>query len=212
MCRACPWGYANMIACSPISTCIKNMSHLSGCTQRQMTSWISGVTPRAPSGTCCFCFSSDHLKLKYSEISVLKTNKCLSVIGFQAVNVSGFRPSISKQRNNLYTSTVRSIISSRFRLKTCLGKSLGSEHTTLRHIVPRQGMIPKITCNARSSSWIQGCVPGLIFGFLVSYSTSEPVHAEALQAKQNKDQDCDSSSVSHSHGKQVYTDYSIIGE
>lgn len=201
-----------MITFSSVVTRVKHVSLLSGCAQRQMASWISSFTPRAPSQTSCLSFSTEHLKLKYSDISVLKTNKCLSAIGIQMINARFFRPSISKQRNNFYTSSIRSIISSRFRLKTCLRKSLGSEHTALRHIVPRQGMSPNITCSARSSTWLQGCVPGLIFGLLLYYSTSEPVHAEVLHAKKNQDQDCDSSSVSHSHGKQVYTDYSIIGE
>ncbi|KAK1397561.1 OTU domain-containing protein [Heracleum sosnowskyi] len=37
------------------------------------------------------------------------------------------------------------------------------------------------------------------------------VNAEVLHATKNADEECGSSSVSHSHGKQVYTDYSIIG-
>jgi hypothetical protein len=56
----------------------------------------------------------------------------------------------------------------------------------VRYFVPRKERIfPKI----------------FVFGLLVCYSSSEPVHAEVSQAKEDQ----------MSHGKKVYTDYSVIG-
>ncbi|CAK9173470.1 unnamed protein product [Ilex paraguariensis] len=46
---------------------------------------------------------------------------------------------------------------------------------------------------------------------LVCNSKPEPVHAEVAEVNENKGGDCDSSSTSFSHGKKVYTDYSVIG-
>lgn len=110
------------------------------------------------------------------------------------------------------TPTGKLIITSAYPLKTHLHRSLCCEYTSLRNLVPRQGLSPKSTCTVRSSYWMLGSVPAsLIVGILV-YSTSDPVNAEALHATKSADEDSGSSSVSHSHGKQVYTDYSIIGE
>ncbi|KAE9466023.1 hypothetical protein C3L33_02071, partial [Rhododendron williamsianum] len=47
----------------------------------------------------------------------------------------------------------------------------------------------------------------LIGGLLVCNSTSEPVHAEAAHSEENQEDP----SVTFSHGKKVYTDYSITG-
>lgn len=58
-------------------------------------------------------------------------------------------------------------------------------------------------------SWPRGCASaGLIGGLLVCNSTSEPVHAEAAHSEENQEDP----SVTFSHGKKVYTDYSITGE
>lgn len=108
--------------------------------------------------------------------------------------------------------TGKIIVTSTSPRKAHLHRSLCCEYTSLRNLVHRQGLTPKSTCNVWPSSWMQRSVPScLIVGFLV-YSTSEPVNAEVLHATKNTDEECGSSSVSHSHGKQVYTDYSIIGE
>ncbi|KAF7129077.1 hypothetical protein RHSIM_Rhsim10G0085800 [Rhododendron simsii] len=48
---------------------------------------------------------------------------------------------------------------------------------------------------------------GLIGGHLVCNSTFEPVHAEAAHSEENQEDP----SVTFSHGKKVYTDYSITG-
>ena len=79
----------------------------------------------------------------------------------------------------------------------------------VRLLVPKQGVLPKIKCNVGSVSWPQGCASaGLMFALLVCYSSSEPVHAESAQKKEDKKGEC----YTNSHGKKVYTDYSITGE
>lgn len=47
---------------------------------------------------------------------------------------------------------------------------------------------------------------------MACYSTSEPVHAEAACEKEDNEENSDSSHVKLSHGKKVYTKYSVIGE
>lgn len=182
-----------------------NSGHLRGCFQSLMSNQICGGMSQAPSSTCCFSLSTPSRKPIYSDMSISKTSSYSSII-------SCFGTVISKQRSHCHTLTVKSIASSRRTRKTSLDISLGSQNINVRLLVPKQGMIPKIKCNVGPVSLLQGCASaGLIFGLLVCYSTSEPVHAEAPQSKENKEDDCDSSSVSFSHGKKVYTNYSVIG-
>ena len=82
----------------------------------------------------------------------------------------------------------------------------------MRVFVPKQRMFPKVDCNVGPISLPPGSASaGLIFGLLVCYSTFEHVHAEAARDDDEGD-DCDPAYVKLSHGKKVYTDYSITGE
>ncbi|KAL8147247.1 OVARIAN TUMOR DOMAIN-containing deubiquitinating enzyme 4-like isoform X1 [Apium graveolens] len=174
-----------------------------------MSSWRLGARCRASAGASCFSILSKNFKPRYLDMS--RANRFLPVAGLEMFQKRSFRPSFSKQRMNMNTSTGKIIINSTCPLKTHLHRSLCCEYTSMRNLVPRQRLTPQSTCNVWSSSWMQGSVPAsLIVGLLV-YSTSEPVNAEGLHAKKNADGECGSPSVSHSHGKQVYTDYSIIG-
>lgn len=87
--------------------------------------------------------------------------------------------------------------------------SLAFQNLNMKLLVPKQGMLPKIKCNVGPVSWPQGCASvGLIFGLLVRCSSSETAHAEAAHKEEKKGEE---SYVKFSHGKKVYTDYSIIG-
>ncbi|KAL2535099.1 Leucine-rich repeat protein kinase family protein [Abeliophyllum distichum] len=82
----------------------------------------------------------------------------------------------------------------------------------LRLLVPMQTKIPKIKCNIGLPSWQQRrASAGLFIGLLVCFSTSGAANAEAPESKENKEGDCDASAAHSSHGKEVYTDYSVIG-
>ncbi|KAL8147246.1 OVARIAN TUMOR DOMAIN-containing deubiquitinating enzyme 4-like isoform X2 [Apium graveolens] len=105
-----------------------------------MSSWRLGARCRASAGASCFSILSKNFKPRYLDMS--RANRFLPVAGLEMFQKRSFRPSFSKQRMNMNTSTV---------------------------------------------------------------------NAEGLHAKKNADGECGSPSVSHSHGKQVYTDYSIIG-
>jgi hypothetical protein len=83
----------------------------------------------------------------------------------------------------------------------------------LRFSVSKQGVLSKINDNTGSISWSQGYpTTGIIFGLLVCYSSSEPTHAEAATHKNEEEDNCNLSDIKFSHGKEVYRDYSIIGE
>lgn len=189
-----------MISCALIRTCVRNFVRLGGSNRQQMSNQICGVVSRPPSSACFCSLSLRCFKSKYIGTSVVNTKSSLSFS----------RPG---QRSYWHSLTVKNAINSRHSRKTCFDISLGSQSMNAKLLVPKQkqGLIPRMKCNVRPVSWLQGCASaGLMFGSLVCYSTSEPVHAEAPLAK-HKVNDCSSSTVSFSHGKQVHTDYSVIG-
>ncbi|XP_059646345.1 OVARIAN TUMOR DOMAIN-containing deubiquitinating enzyme 4 [Cornus florida] len=199
-----------MVVYFPISRCARNVVRLSGHVQRRMRNVVCAMVSQVPSSSCCLHVSSGHSGSKYANMSVSKAHSCSSVISFRAFQGSCFGSSNSKQRDNWNSLTVRSIVSSQ---KTCFDISWGCQDMNMKLLAPKHRTIRKTKCRVGSvSSWARGCASaGLIFGLLVCYSSPEPVHAESAQAKENKEDDCDSSSVGFSHGKKVYTDYSIIG-
>lgn len=72
----------------------------------------------------------------------------------------------------------------------------------------KQEMVSKIKGNVGTSSWLQGgASSGVISGFRVCFSNFRPLNAEAT-SKENENGNCGLSS--YSHGKIVYTDYSVI--
>ncbi|KAJ6300503.1 hypothetical protein OIU76_021320 [Salix suchowensis] len=203
-------GYASMIVCSPISTCVKNVVHLSGRVQ-QMGSTILNVLSRGESTSCCFSLYPGHSGSSYSRLSVSKTFSCPS-ISYQTLQSNSFGSVLTNQRANLQSLTVKGAVRSRGPLKRQFSISLPCQNTNLRFSASKQGVLFKIKDDTGSISWSQGCpTTGIIFGLLVCYSSSKPTHAEAATHKNEEEDDCNLSDVKFSHGKEVYTDYSIIG-
>lgn len=205
----CASGGANMIICSPISTSAKNVVYLSACVQSEMGSNICAAVSRRPSGSCSFYLYPGPSKTSCGSSSVSKTVSSPSFTG-QTIQGSCFRSCFSSQRGNLQ---VKCVGSAKGPQRKHLDISLACQNLNMRLLVPKQGMLPRIKCNVGPVSWPQGCASaGLIFGLLVCYSSSEPAHAEAAREKGDKEDDCDLSHVKFSHGKKVYTNYSVIGE
>uniref|UniRef100_A0A7N2M3U4 Ubiquitin thioesterase OTU n=1 Tax=Quercus lobata TaxID=97700 RepID=A0A7N2M3U4_QUELO len=197
-------GYDNKSACSPISTCAKNVVYLSAHFQSQMGSKICAAVSRGPSNLRCFYLYPGHSKTNYGSMSVskiLSTPSCAN----QTFHGSCFRSYFSNQRGNLLVKC----LSSKGPQKRHLEISLACQNLNMKLLVPKKGMLPKIKCNVGPVSWPQGCASaGLIFGLLVCCSNSEPTHAEASHKEGHKEEE---SCVKFSHGKKVYTDYSITG-
>ncbi|KAM3738332.1 hypothetical protein ACB098_09G124200 [Castanea mollissima] len=197
-------GYDNMSVCSPISTCAKNVVHLSAHFQSQMGSKICAAVSRGPSNLRCFYLYPWHSKTNYGSMSVskiLSTPSCAD----QMFHGSCFRSYFSNQRGNLLVKC----LSSKGPQRRHLEISLACQNLNMKLLVPKQGMLPKIKCNVGPVSWPQGCASaGLIFGLLVCCSSSEPTYAGAPHKEGHKEEE---SCVKLSHGKKVYTDYSITG-
>ncbi|GLT96131.1 hypothetical protein SLE2022_137760 [Rubroshorea leprosula] len=181
-----------MIVCSPIRTCAKNVVHFSG----RMGSCLYRVVCQGPSSSCCISVYPGHSKIKYTDLSASSTVACSSVIGFKAFSGRGCIGSCSSgQRGNLQELTVKG--------SSGLKISLASQNMKIRLLMPKQGA-RKIKCNVRSM-WPRASA-GLGFGLFICSSSSEPVYAEAGEEEGKKEDHCHSS-----HGKKVYTDYSVIG-
>ncbi|XP_016669462.1 OVARIAN TUMOR DOMAIN-containing deubiquitinating enzyme 4 isoform X1 [Gossypium hirsutum] len=190
-----------MMVCSPISTCVKNVVHLSG----RMSSSLRGIISCGSSSSCCYCLYSG-TKVKYTGLSVSNTTS----FGCQDFQASCFRS--SRRSGKFQTLAINESISNKEKLKRQLEISWAGQSMKMRLLLPKHGTFQKFKCIGGSQSWPPGSVSaGLAFGLLICYSSSEPVHAEAGGAKQGKEDEHDPSHAQFSHGKKVYTDYSVIG-
>ncbi|XVE96042.1 hypothetical protein REPUB_Repub02eG0187100 [Reevesia pubescens] len=201
---ACASGFANMMICSPISTCTKNVVHLSG----RMSSSLCSVISRGPSSSCCYYLYSGP-KPKYTDLSVCNTTSSSPAIGYQEFQAGCFR---SSRRSKFQSLTVKESNSDKGKQKRQLEISWAGQSMKIKLFLPEQGPLQKFKCIGGPISWPPGCVSaGLVFGLFVCYSSSEPIHAEAAGAKEGKEDECESSHSKFSHGKKVCTDYSVIG-
>lgn len=87
-----------------------------------------------------------------------------------------------------------------------LGLSSRYRNMNLRLSMPSCEKVSRVNWNARRTSWVVG---GSSFGTCLSFSTSGPVYAESPSGNVSKHENA--SSIRSSHGKKVYTDYSITG-
>ncbi|KAI7736737.1 hypothetical protein M8C21_009853 [Ambrosia artemisiifolia] len=79
------------------------------------------------------------------------------------------------------------------------GLLVRSHNMNIGFLIQKQRIISRKKWSLVPGSWMQGCTSAsLVIGLYVCNSSTEPVHAEAKENKQ-------------SHGKQVCTDYSVIG-
>lgn len=198
-----------MIACSTTSTCVKNVVRMTGRVQ-YMGSTIWNVVSSRQSTSCCLALCSSHSGSNYSGLHFLKTLSCPS-IRFHTLQKNCFRSNFSKQRSNLQSLSVEGVVRCRGPLKRRFNISFPCQDMAVRFSISKQEMLSKIKGNVGSVSWSQRyAATGIIFGLLLCYSSSEPTHAEAATQKMEDSDNCNTSKLSH--GKEVYTNYSIIGE
>ncbi|KAM1515090.1 hypothetical protein TB2_013906 [Malus domestica] len=197
-------GYANAIVCPTINHSPKTTVCLSDCNQMQMSSTICSVVSRGASSSCCYALQTGKSGTKFVRLSNSKTRP--SSIGQKSYASCCFKSFFSKEIGNSRSLTVNAGGPHKRRFDI----SFTYHGMKTRLLVSGQGMLPKIKCNVRRVSCPQGCASsGLLFGLLVC-NCSESAHAQAAH-KDNKEEDSDLSYVKFSHGKKVYTDYSIIG-
>ncbi|XP_021283575.1 OTU domain-containing protein At3g57810 isoform X1 [Herrania umbratica] len=195
-----------MMVCSPISTCAKNIVHLRG----RMGSSLCSVISCQPSSSRYYFSYSGHSKTKYTDLSVSYTTSGSPAVGYQAFQAGCFHS--SRRSRKLQSLVVKESVSDTTKQRRQLEISWPGQSMKMKFLLPKQGTLKKFKCTAGPISWPQGWASaGLVFGLLVCYSSSEPVHAEAAGAKEHKEDDCESSRAKFSHGKKVYTDYSVIG-
>lgn len=160
-----------------------------------MSRRICDVILQAPSSSIFLHVSTKHPEVKWTIMPVPRTSSSSSFIGFQASQGGCFGSDISKKLSKCHSLTLRSTHNYKSWTKSCLDISFRSRKLNMQLLAPRQSSIQR---SQRFAS------AGLCIG-LVCCSSSEPVHADAPEAKEYKE-------VSYSHGKRVYTDYSVTGE
>ncbi|XP_061348325.1 OVARIAN TUMOR DOMAIN-containing deubiquitinating enzyme 4-like isoform X2 [Gastrolobium bilobum] len=180
---------------------------LKGRTQLLMSSNIYGPWSRGISSSCSSSLCPSHSKINHVGVSICTKSSCSTIMG-QTMRRACLGSCCSKQRGNIQ------FFSSVVRHKRHHEISLACQSMKMRLLVPKQKILSKVKCNVGPIIWPRGCASvGLIFGLLVCNLSSEPAHADAYSENENRKDDCNKyeSNVKFSHGKKVYTDYSVIG-
>ncbi|XP_065856388.1 OVARIAN TUMOR DOMAIN-containing deubiquitinating enzyme 4-like isoform X2 [Euphorbia lathyris] len=175
-----------------------------------MGSTVLNLVSSRQSTSCCFFSYPARSSENYSRLSV---SKALSSPSVQTFHTSCFGSGSSGKNGSCQSFTVKGLFSSRGSLRRHLNVSLQCQNLNMRLSLSRRGMLSKLKGNVGSVSWShEYASAGLILGLLVCHSSSEPTHAHAEAAAEKKDEDdSDLPYVRFSHGKKVYTDYSVIG-
>lgn len=159
-----------------------------------------------PRANSCRIYSSQ-LRQRHAGVTICKSFYSSSV-GSQASEHCSVSFVSSKHKGIFRQLTMATIVNLMGRqLRLALAAKRRS--MSLRLSLPSREKFSRISWNARHFSWKAG---GTSVGLCLSFSTSGPVHAEASVGKTDENNEYSSSSVSTSHGKKVYTDYSVTGE
>ncbi|KAJ8752198.1 hypothetical protein K2173_003806 [Erythroxylum novogranatense] len=197
-----------MIACSTIGTCAKGAVWLSGC----VTHTVRTNLNIGQSTSCCFCFYPAQSRSNYTHLSASKTIYFPSIGSFQMLQKRCLWSARSRQRYHLWISNHKRLLSTQDPLKSKLNISLASRFMNLRLSVSNSGMLSKIKGSMAPLSWsLRFASTIVIFSLFTCYSSAEPSHADSFMKENNQKDECDLSHVKFSHGKKVYTDYSVIG-
>lgn len=195
---------------SPITTCSRRAVYVGGNIGNKMLGSICTVS-QSPSNLCCSFFHYGQSQRRCSAVTIC------SSIGSQFEGrflVSGF----SKPRRNSPPLMMRNSVSSTGDQTARLGLSSRGRNMSLRLSVPSQEKVSQISWSMKPANRRKGSAStGLIVGLFVCFAYSEPVKAEIAKRTKTMDDDVDededdSSSASTSHGKKVYTNYSVTGE
>ncbi|KAL4341403.1 hypothetical protein GQ457_08G016350 [Hibiscus cannabinus] len=150
----------------------------------RMSSNLCSIISSGPSSSCCYCLYSGS-KAKYSGLSVSSAASGSPAIGIQEFQAGCFHS--TRQSGKFQKLTISESISNQGKQKRELEISWASQSMKMRLLLPKQGTLKKFKCLGGSTSW----------------------SPEAGGAKQCKEDEHESPQFSH--GKKVYTDYSVIG-
>lgn len=154
----------------------------------------SVVTPRSSASS--IFLRSNRMRRKYMD--VLSSS-------YRASRGSYLNFDISAQRgglNPLKMATSVGLVGRQLRL----GLLSRYRSMNLRLSMPSCDKVSRVNWSTRRTSWVVG---GSSFGTCLSFSTCGPAYAESPLGNVSKNDNA--SSISSSHGKKVYTDYTITG-
>ncbi|XP_038702050.1 OVARIAN TUMOR DOMAIN-containing deubiquitinating enzyme 4-like isoform X2 [Tripterygium wilfordii] len=194
------------------SICKKNVGGLSGCIRRQMGRSIRGVVSQGQPTTSCFGQNTWHSKISNVTFAVSRRVSRSSVVSFQTPQGNCFQLGFCKQMGNSCSLALKCLVNAEGSVKNFLDISSPRRSMSMRFLLPKQRVFSKIKCDVGPISWKRGCASaGFSFRMLTCYSSYKPTYAKADGGKKDEEDGCDLLYVKSSHGKRVYTDYTVIG-
>ncbi|KAI4300735.1 hypothetical protein L6164_034075 [Bauhinia variegata] len=194
-----------MSICSPVSISSVNAIVSKGRSQLLLSSNFCGLWFQGKSGSCCFSLRTGQSTINHAGLPIWSTSTCSTIMG-QIIRGNCFGSCFFKQKGNIQ------LFCSRGPRRRHLKISRACRSISMRLLLLKANMLPKVKGNVGPITWPRRCAsPGLILGLLLCYSSFKPVPAESYSENEDKKDDSDESHVQFSHGKKVYTDYSVIG-
>ncbi|KAL9232792.1 hypothetical protein vseg_007859 [Gypsophila vaccaria] len=201
-----------MLICSSVKTCTNLVLPVTGRFQKQMRSHLCD-TSSTPFSSCSIFFRQGTSRSRrYTRICVPGTYSCFSNCSSKACQQIQYKPVVSSKKGCFPTLTFKSLATPGSSQETFVDYSSWYQKASVRILAPKRRLLSNLKCNVGPFSCTRGYgAAGIMSGLLVCYSTSNSVHAEAAGINIDGDDGANSSSAYLSHGKKVYTDYSVIG-
>ncbi|OIW20669.1 hypothetical protein TanjilG_19734 [Lupinus angustifolius] len=170
-----------------------------------MSSNTIGLTPRGISRSSSFSLSPGKSVINHAGLSIC-TKSSRSTIMCQTLKGGCLGSCGSRQRGNIQ------FFCSVIPWKKHNEISFTCKSMNARLLLPKQNMLPKVKSNVGLTAWTHTSV-SLTFGLLVCSLSPETSHAETDSENENQKANCNKyeSNTNFSHGKKVYTDYSVTG-
>ncbi|KAK9671533.1 hypothetical protein RND81_12G036900 [Saponaria officinalis] len=200
-----------MIICSSLKTRPNLVLLVTGRFQKQMRSHLCD-TSSTPFSSCSFLFRQGKSRTRYTRVCVPSTYSCFSHCSSKAYQQIQYKLGGSSNKGCFPTLTFKSVASRGGSRETFVDFSSWYEKASVRILAPKRRLLSNLKCNVGPFSITRGYgAAGIMSGLLVCYSISNPVLAEAADINIDGDDRVNSPSSHFSHGKKVYTDYSVIG-
>lgn len=191
-----------MIVCSSIKACGKSVN-LRGYFQEQMRGRVCNILPLPPSSS--YILKQGSCRNRYSYSLAPSISSCLSDGGFRGSQSIQYRSVAVTKWEYLPSLTVKCLVKPKELQEKLIDFWSGNQNGSLSTLVPTRNF----KCNF--GSWSNGSLTaGVVSGLLVCYASSDSVHAEASDKGGNAD-GAEPSPAHFSHGKKVYTDFTVIG-
>lgn len=193
-----------MVVCSCIKACGKSVLNLRGYFQEHMGGHVRNMVSLPPSSS--YILKQGSFRNRYSYSLAPRISSCLSDGGFLGSQCIQHRSVAVTKWEHFPSLTVKCSVKPKELEEKLIDFWSGNQNGSLSNLVPTRNF----KCNF--GSWSNGSLTaGVVSALLVCYASSDSMHAEASDKKGDNADGAEPSPDHFSHGKKVYTNFTVIG-